>query len=93
MYAIRSYYDINRMMAEFLGKEIGYCKGKGGSMHIADLEGGNLGANGIVGGGIPLAVGRITSYNVCYTKLLRYVVPSLAQCDRRTFVQCNRNRA
>ena len=49
--------DINRMMAEFLGKENGYCKGKGGSMHIADLEGGNLGANGVVGGGIPLAVG------------------------------------
>ncbi len=53
--------DINRMMAEFLGKEIGYCKGKGGSMHIADLEGGNLGANGIVGGGIPLAVGAALS--------------------------------
>lgn len=49
--------DINRMMAEFLGKENGYCKGKGGSMHIANLEGGNLGANGVVGGGIPLAVG------------------------------------
>ena len=49
--------DLPRMMAEFLGKEAGYCKGKGGSMHIADLEGGNLGANGIVGGGIPLAVG------------------------------------
>jgi pyruvate dehydrogenase E1 component alpha subunit len=45
------------MMAEFLGKEAGYCKGKGGSMHIADIENGNLGANGVVGGGIPLAVG------------------------------------
>jgi len=49
--------DIGRMMAELLGKEAGYCKGKGGSMHIADIEKGNLGANGIVGGGIPLAVG------------------------------------
>jgi pyruvate dehydrogenase E1 component alpha subunit len=49
--------DLNRMMAELLGKETGYCKGKGGSMHIADVEGGNLGANGVVGGGIPLAVG------------------------------------
>ena len=49
--------DINRMMAELLGKETGYCKGKGGSMHIADLNRGNLGANGIVGGGIPIAVG------------------------------------
>ncbi len=49
--------DIRRMMAEFLGKEAGYCKGKGGSMHIADIGSGNLGANGVVGGGIPLAVG------------------------------------
>lgn len=49
--------DLNKMMAEFLGKETGYCKGKGGSMHIADVERGNLGANGVVGGGIPIAVG------------------------------------
>ena len=49
--------DLNRMMAELLGKRDGYCKGKGGSMHIADLTHGNLGANGIVGGGIPIAVG------------------------------------
>ncbi|NLT97989.1 MAG: thiamine pyrophosphate-dependent dehydrogenase E1 component subunit alpha [Christensenellaceae bacterium] len=49
--------DINRMMAEFMGKQDGYCRGRGGSMHIADIEGGNLGANGVVGGGIPLAVG------------------------------------
>ncbi|MFO2550992.1 thiamine pyrophosphate-dependent dehydrogenase E1 component subunit alpha [Alicyclobacillus cycloheptanicus] len=49
--------DVNRMMAELMGRATGYCKGKGGSMHIADVERGNLGANGIVGGGIPLAVG------------------------------------
>jgi pyruvate dehydrogenase E1 component alpha subunit len=49
--------DINRMMSELLGKADGYCKGKGGSMHIADLSRGNLGANGIVGGGLPIAVG------------------------------------
>jgi len=49
--------DLKSMMAELLGKATGYCKGKGGSMHIADFEGGNLGANGIVGGGIPIAVG------------------------------------
>lgn len=49
--------DLNRMMAEFLGKSTGYCKGKGGSMHIADLDNGNLGANGIVGGGHCVAVG------------------------------------
>ncbi|MGB9839410.1 pyruvate dehydrogenase (acetyl-transferring) E1 component subunit alpha [Thermovenabulum sp.] len=45
------------MFAELLGKETGYCKGRGGSMHIADIESGNLGANGIVGGGIPIATG------------------------------------
>ncbi len=49
--------DVRRMMAEFLGKETGYCRGRGGSMHIADLETGNLGANGIVGGGLPIATG------------------------------------
>lgn len=49
--------DINRMMAEFMGKDTGYCRGRGGSMHIADIEANNLGANGIVGGGISLAVG------------------------------------
>jgi pyruvate dehydrogenase E1 component alpha subunit len=49
--------DIKLMMAEFMGKETGYCRGRGGSMHIADMEGGNLGANGVVGGGIGMAVG------------------------------------
>jgi pyruvate dehydrogenase E1 component alpha subunit len=49
--------DPARMLAEFFGKESGYCRGRGGSMHIADVEGGNLGANGIVGGGLPIAVG------------------------------------
>lgn len=49
--------DVGRMFAEFFGKETGYCRGRGGSMHIADVETGNLGANGIVGGGIPIAVG------------------------------------
>jgi 2-oxoisovalerate dehydrogenase E1 component len=47
----------NKMMAEVLGKATGYCKGKGGSMHIADVSHGNLGATGIVGGNIPVAVG------------------------------------
>jgi acetoin:2,6-dichlorophenolindophenol oxidoreductase subunit alpha len=49
--------DLTIMMAEFLGKETGYCRGRGGSMHIADIPGGNLGATGVVGGGIPTAVG------------------------------------
>ena len=49
--------DVGRMFAEFFGKETGYCHGRGGSMHIADIKTGNLGANGIVGGGLPIAVG------------------------------------
>ncbi|MCD4672085.1 MAG: thiamine pyrophosphate-dependent dehydrogenase E1 component subunit alpha [Anaerolineaceae bacterium] len=49
--------DLNRMMAEFMGKAAGYCRGRGGSMHIADVPGGYLGAQGIVGGNIPLSVG------------------------------------
>jgi TPP-dependent pyruvate/acetoin dehydrogenase alpha subunit len=49
--------DPARMLAEFFGKENGYCRGRGGSMHIADIESGNLGANGIVAGGLPIAVG------------------------------------
>ena len=49
--------DLRRMMAEILGKETGYCKGRGGSMHIAAFETGSLGALAVVGSGIPLAVG------------------------------------
>ncbi|EOL48816.1 hypothetical protein RV11_GL003311 [Enterococcus phoeniculicola] len=49
--------DLNGMMAEIFGKSTGLCKGKGGSMHIADVDKGMLGANGIVGGGFSLAVG------------------------------------
>ncbi|HBY57276.1 MAG TPA: pyruvate dehydrogenase (acetyl-transferring) E1 component subunit alpha [Candidatus Atribacteria bacterium] len=49
--------NINRMMAELYGRTTGYCKGKGGSMHIADFSIGVLGANGVVGGGLPIAVG------------------------------------
>lgn len=66
--------EVNKMMAELFGRTTGYCKGKGGSMHIADVEKGNLGANGIVGGGIPLAVGsaltaqmkKLDYVTVCY---------------------------
>lgn len=49
--------DVDAMMAEFMGKETGYCRGRGGSMHIANVDANNLGANGIVAGGVPLAVG------------------------------------
>lgn len=53
------------MMAELMGKETGYCKGKGGSMHIADFSLGIIGANGIVGAGLPIAVG-----SSMYSKLI-----------------------
>jgi pyruvate dehydrogenase E1 component alpha subunit len=53
--------DLRRMMAEILGKATGYSKGKGGSMHIMAMDKGILGANGIVGGGIPIAVGAAYS--------------------------------
>jgi TPP-dependent pyruvate/acetoin dehydrogenase alpha subunit len=49
--------DVRRMFAELFGRVDGYCKGKGGSMHIADFAVGMLGANGIVGGGLPIACG------------------------------------
>ena len=49
--------DMKRMMAEIYGKKTGYCKGKGGSMHIADFSIGMLGADGIVGAGLPIASG------------------------------------
>src|SRR6266568_1131499 len=49
--------DVQAMVAELLGREAGACRGKGGSMHIADVHKGMLGANGIVGGGFPLAAG------------------------------------
>ena len=54
--------DPKRMMAEIAGRKTGYCKGKGGSMHIADATLGHLGANAIVGGGIPTVVGAGLSY-------------------------------
>jgi pyruvate dehydrogenase E1 component alpha subunit len=49
--------DLKSAFAELMGKETGFCRGRGGSMHICDLARGNLGANAIVGGGLPIAVG------------------------------------
>jgi TPP-dependent pyruvate/acetoin dehydrogenase alpha subunit len=60
-HAIAKGCDVKMMMAEVFGRASGVCKGKGGSMHIADLDRGMLGANGIVGGGIPLAAGAALS--------------------------------
>ncbi|MDM5231057.1 thiamine pyrophosphate-dependent dehydrogenase E1 component subunit alpha [Lysinibacillus pakistanensis] len=63
--------DVNKMVAELLGKVTGHCKGKGGSMHIADMKVGNLGANGIVAAGLPLGVGAALTSKM---KELGYVV-------------------
>jgi acetoin:2,6-dichlorophenolindophenol oxidoreductase subunit alpha len=65
--------DTDRMMAELLGKKTGYCKGKGGSMHIADIETGNLGANGIVGGSIDIATGAALTSKLKKSKKSLYV--------------------
>jgi pyruvate dehydrogenase E1 component alpha subunit len=56
--------DTRRMMAEILGKETGYCRGRGGSMHIAAFETGSLGALAVVGSGIPLAVGAALAFRM-----------------------------
>jgi TPP-dependent pyruvate/acetoin dehydrogenase alpha subunit len=60
--------DLERMMAELLAKDTGYCRGRGGSMHIADTTTGNLGANGIVAGGVPIAAGAALSAKMRGTK-------------------------
>lgn len=54
--------DVKKMMAELFGKATGYCKGQGGSMHISDYSTGILGANGIVGAGIPIATGAAFAF-------------------------------
>ncbi len=60
--------DLKLMMAEILGRETGYCKGRGGSMHISSKENNNLGANGIVGGGIPIATGAAMGIKIKKSK-------------------------
>lgn len=66
--------DVNRTMAEFMGKETGYCRGRGGSMHIADVERNNLGANGIVAGGVPIAAGVGLSIRMRHTDQVCLVI-------------------
>ena len=64
--------EMGPMLAELCGKDTGYCKGRGGSMHIADTSSGNLGANGIVGAGLPIAVG--VGLSIIYRKTDQVVV-------------------
>ncbi len=65
--------SMDKMLAEIQGKTTGYCRGRGGSMHIADVTLGNLGANGIVAAGIPIAVGAALSIVYRGTKQISVV--------------------
>ncbi|MDD2205984.1 MAG: pyruvate dehydrogenase (acetyl-transferring) E1 component subunit alpha [Aminobacterium sp.] len=77
--------DLNRMMAEIFGKKTGYCKGKGGSMHIADFSVGMLGANGIVGGGFTLATGAALAQKMQKTDGVSVVFFGDGASNRGTF--------
>ncbi len=75
----------DRMMAELFGKSTGYCKGKGGSMHIADFSVGMLGANGIVGGGYTLATGAALAEKIKKTDNVSVVFFGDGASNRGTF--------
>lgn len=77
--------DLKRMMAELYGKVTGYCKGKGGSQHIADFSIGMLGANGIVGGGFGLAVGAALAAKFQKTGAISVVFFGDGAANRGTF--------
>ena len=77
--------DPKRMFAELLGKKTGYCKGKGGSMHIADFSIGILGANGVVGGGFPIIVGAGLSIKLRKTDQVGVVFFGDGAANRGTF--------
>jgi TPP-dependent pyruvate/acetoin dehydrogenase alpha subunit len=77
--------DPKRMFAELLGKSTGYCKGKGGSMHIADFSIGILGANGVVGGGFPIIVGAGLSIKLRKTDQVGVVFFGDGASNRGTF--------
>ena len=74
--------DTRRMMAEILGKKDGYCGGKGGSMHISDMTKGIIGANGIVGGGIPIATGA--AYMAKVKKTGQVTLSFFGDCDHES---------
>ncbi|SET07945.1 pyruvate dehydrogenase E1 component alpha subunit [Natronincola peptidivorans] len=77
--------QLDRMMAELFGKKTGYCKGKGGSMHIADFSVGMLGANGVVGGGYTLAVGGALAEQMKGTDNIAVVFFGDGASNRGTF--------
>ncbi|MDD3185716.1 MAG: thiamine pyrophosphate-dependent dehydrogenase E1 component subunit alpha [Anaerostipes sp.] len=77
--------DMKKMFAELMARESGYCKGKGGSMHIADMSIGMLGANGIVGGGIPISVGAGFALKYNKTKNVAVCFFGDGACNEGTF--------
>lgn len=77
--------DLNAMMAEIMGRATGVCKGKGGSMHIADLDKGNLGANGIVGGGMGIAIGAALTQKMKKTGKIVLCCFGDGACNEGTF--------
>lgn len=77
--------DTKIMMAELFGRTTGYCKGKGGSMHVADVSLGILGANGIVGAGIPIATGSALASKVRGTKEVSMAIFGDAASNQGTF--------
>jgi pyruvate dehydrogenase E1 component alpha subunit len=79
--------QLNKMVAEVLGRETGYCKGRGGSMHIADIATGNIGANGIVGGGIPIGVGVAMGVRVRGSNQVTIIFFSDGACNNGVFAE------
>jgi pyruvate dehydrogenase E1 component alpha subunit len=79
--------ELKKMVAEVLGREAGYCRGRGGSMHIADIDTGNIGANGIVGGGIPIGVGAGLGIHVRGTDQVAAVFFSDGACNNGVFAE------
>src|SRR5580658_9714144 len=77
--------DLGRMMAEILGRSDGYCRGKGGSMHITDISRGMLGADGIVGGGIPIAVGAALGTRLKGKKSVVFCFFGEGACNQGSF--------
>ncbi|WP_051461089.1 MULTISPECIES: thiamine pyrophosphate-dependent dehydrogenase E1 component subunit alpha [Aminobacterium] len=77
--------QLKQMMAEIFGKKAGYCKGKGGSMHIADFSVGMLGANGVVGGGFALATGAALAQKMQKTQGVSVVFFGDGASNRGTF--------
>jgi TPP-dependent pyruvate/acetoin dehydrogenase alpha subunit len=79
--------ELKKMVAEVLGREAGYCRGRGGSMHIADIDTGNIGANGIVGGGIPIGVGAGLGIHVRGTDQVVVIFFSDGACNNGVFAE------